>query len=35
MKPIVCQWLAGNLPIMAERLVREEIENVSKGRARD
>jgi cell pole-organizing protein PopZ len=32
LRPMLRQWLEGNLPQMVERLVREEIERVSRGR---
>lgn len=32
LRPMLKQWLEGNLPQMVERLVREEIERVSRGR---
>jgi len=32
MRPIVRKWLGDNLPTLVERLVREEIERVSRGR---
>jgi cell pole-organizing protein PopZ len=32
LRPMLKQWLDGNLPQMVERLVREEIERVSRGR---
>jgi len=32
MRPIVRKWLGDNLPMLVERLVREEIERVSRGR---
>ena len=32
MRPIVRKWLGDNLPTMVERLVREEIERVSRGK---
>jgi len=31
LRPMLKQWLEGNLPQMVERLVREEIERVSRG----
>jgi uncharacterized protein len=31
LRPMLKNWLEGNLPQMVERLVREEIERVSRG----
>ena len=32
LRPMLHDWLDANLPVMVERLVREEIERVSRGR---
>ncbi len=32
LRPMLKQWLDSNLPLMVERLVREEIERVARGR---
>ena len=32
MRPVINQWLSDNLPTLVERLVRDEIERVSRGR---
>ncbi|MEQ8739449.1 MAG: DUF2497 domain-containing protein, partial [Hoeflea sp.] len=34
LKPMLTQWLDDNLPTLVERLVREEIERVSRGTRR-
>ena len=32
MRPTIRKWLSENLPVMVEKLVREEIERVSRGK---